>query len=109
MATSQGNVHNYYSMQFLEACYSSGEMTLAKKASDALKKDLQQQLSYYRSLGDDMYNEEQLAHNAYMLLSGQPGDLSNRQRYFANEIFSSYQFLLQIKEMEKQFVTKQNT
>jgi hypothetical protein len=44
-----------------------------------------------------------------MLLNGQPADLSNRQRYFAQEIFSSFQLLRQINEWEKQFATKQNT
>ena len=109
MATSQGNFHNFISLQFLEACYTSGEMTLAKKVSGALKKDLQEQLNYYRSLGDDIYSEEQMVSNAYQLLNGQPADLSNRQQYFAQEIFSCFQLLRQVNEWEKQFATKPNT
>ena len=86
MPTSQGNTHNIISLQFLEACYLSGEMNIAKKVAAALKKDLQQQLDYYRSLGDDSYNQEQLVSNAYLLLQGKGADLSQKQLYFAQDI-----------------------
>jgi hypothetical protein len=84
-------------------------MSLAKKVSTALKKDLKQQMAYYLSLGDGMYNEEQMVQNAYMILQGKAGDLSHRQSYFANDILSSFQLLRQIDEWEKQFETKPHT
>jgi hypothetical protein len=108
MPTSQGNTHDIISLQFLESCYLSDETNLAKKVSAALKKDLKQQLSYYLSLGDGIYTEEQMVQNAYMLLQGKGGDLSHRQSYFAQDIFSSYQLLRQIDDWEKQYATKQN-
>ncbi len=43
--------HDYFSMQFMMACYEAGDTVLAKKVSASLKKDLQQQLNYYASLG----------------------------------------------------------
>lgn len=109
MATTQGNFHNIVSLQFLEACYLSGEMTLAKKIAGALKKDLQQQLDYYRSLGDETPTEETLVNNAYMAMQGQLSNLSSRQSYFAQDILSSFQLLRQIAEWEKQYDIKSNT
>jgi hypothetical protein len=109
MASSQANMHNIISMQFLEACYLSGEMNLAKKVSDALKKDLQQQLDYYLSLGDENYKEEQLVNNAYMIMQGKAADLSDRQLYFAQDILSSYQILQQLAGWEKQYAVKSHT
>jgi Protein O-mannosyl-transferase TMEM260-like len=41
------------SMQFLLASYKSGDSTLAKKVSDALRKDLEQQIAYYNILNED--------------------------------------------------------
>jgi hypothetical protein len=109
MVSNQGNMHNGISLQFLEACYLSGEMTLAKKVSAALKKDLQQQLAYYQALGDDTQNMEQMVNNAVMILQGNPGNLSSRQTAFVQDIWSSYRLLQDIAELEKQFETKPNT
>ncbi|MDE3211666.1 MAG: hypothetical protein KGM98_00420, partial [Bacteroidota bacterium] len=41
------------SMQFLLASYKSGDSTLAAKVSDDLRKDLEQQITYYNSLNDN--------------------------------------------------------
>jgi hypothetical protein len=109
MASSQANMHNGISLQYLEACYLSGEMTIAKKVADALKKDLQQQLDYYRSLGDEAYNYEQLAGNAALILQGKAADLTQRQLFFVQEIYSSFWMLQQIAELQKQFEIKPHT
>ncbi len=45
--------HNQISMQMLYACYKADEITLAEKISKLLKKDMEQQASYYRSLPDN--------------------------------------------------------
>jgi hypothetical protein len=109
MASSQANLHNGISLSQLEACYLSGEMMLAKKISDALKKDLNQQMVYYQSLGDVPYTQEQLATNAYMILRGKPADLSERQLNFVQDIVSSFQLLQQIASWEKQYDIKPHT
>jgi hypothetical protein len=41
------------STQFLYASYLAGDTVLAKKVSDALRADLQQQIMYFNSLNDD--------------------------------------------------------
>ena len=39
--------------QFLLAAYKAGDTVLAKKVSDALRKDLEQQVSYFNSLDEN--------------------------------------------------------
>jgi hypothetical protein len=102
MTSNQNNLHDYFSFRFLEACYVSGDMTLAKKVAASVKKDLEQQMRYYKSLGDNM-PDEQLAINAQMLMQGKGGNLSDNQAKFAQDILSSYQMLMQMGEWEKQY------
>jgi len=45
--------HNQISMQMIVACYKADELTLAEKISKLLKKDMEQQASYYRSLPEN--------------------------------------------------------
>jgi hypothetical protein len=51
MTSNQSNLHDYFSFRFLEACYTAEDWTLAKKVNASLKKDLDQQMRYYKSLG----------------------------------------------------------
>jgi Protein of unknown function (DUF2723) len=102
MTSNQSNLHDYFSFRFLEACYTSEDFTLAKKVNGSLKKDLDQQMRYYKSLGDNM-PDEQLAVNAQMLLQGKGGNLSDRQAEFAQDILSCYQMIMQVTEWEKQY------
>jgi hypothetical protein len=51
--TSRGNAHNINGMAYLEACYKAGNMQLAQTVKTALKKDLDQQKSYYEYLRTD--------------------------------------------------------
>jgi hypothetical protein len=71
-----------------------------------MKKDLQQQMQYYQYLGNENYNPEQIANNAYLLLQGKEGDLSVRQAAFAQDILSSYQLLNQLEKWEQEFQPK---
>ncbi|MDP4150441.1 MAG: DUF2723 domain-containing protein [Bacteroidota bacterium] len=103
MTSNLGNLHDRFSLMFLEACYMSDDLPLAKKVAASLKKDLEQQMRYYKSLGDNM-TDEQLAINAQMILQNKGGNLSDKQAYFAQDILSSYQFLMQMAEMERRFV-----
>ncbi len=102
MTSNQGNLHDYFSFEFLQACYKAQDLTLAKKVTTSLRKDLTQQMRYYHSLGDPAMSDEQLAINANMALQGKGGNLSELQsKYFAQDILSTYQLLMQLGEWEK--------
>jgi hypothetical protein len=102
MTSNQNNLHDYFSFRFLEACYTSEDPALAKKVASSLKKDLEQQMRYYKSLGDPM-PDEQLAINAQMMMQGKGGNLSDNQAKFAQDILSTYQMLMQMADWEKQY------
>ncbi len=102
MTSNMNNLHDYFSFRFLEACYQAGDLKLAQKVSASLKKDLTQQMAYYKSLGEGM-TDEQMAVNAQMMMQGKGGNLSDRQAHFAQDIVSSYQILLQMEEWDKQY------
>jgi hypothetical protein len=103
MTANRGNFHNSVSADFLDAAYMSGEMTLATKVNNSVKKDLEQQLTYYRSLGEEGMNNQQLAMEAANMLNNKGGNLSDDQRPFAYDILSSYQLLEQLKTWEQQY------
>jgi hypothetical protein len=48
--SNRGNMHNRISMSFLLASYRAGDMSLAKKVNSSVKKDLNEQMRYYRIL-----------------------------------------------------------
>ena len=50
---SRRQQQNQISGQFLLAAYKSGDTVLAKKVSDALRKDLEQQINYFNSLDEN--------------------------------------------------------
>ncbi len=104
MTSNQNNLQDYFSFRFLEACYQSGDLKLAKKVAGSVKKDVEQQLRYYKSLGEPM-PDEQMAINAQMTIQNKGGNLSERQMEFASDILSSYQMLMQMTDWEKQYVT----
>jgi hypothetical protein len=104
MTTNRGNQQDGISTEFLQACYAAGDSNLAKKVEASLKKDLTQQMRYYKSLGDETnISDDQLANNAYMLLQGKGGNLADRQIQFAQDIFLTYRMLMQIADMDKQY------
>jgi Protein of unknown function (DUF2723) len=102
MTSNRGNQQDRISMSFLLACYESGDLQLAKKVAASVKKDLNQQMRYYASLGDNLPNE-QLAVNAQMAMQNKGGNLSDKQAGYVQDIVSSYQLLLQVDDWEKQF------
>jgi hypothetical protein len=102
MTSNVGNMHDYFSFEFLQACYAADDTSLAKKVAASLKKDLQQQMRYYQSFSDARMSDEQLAINAQMALQGKGGNLSDLQaKYFAQDILSTYQLLAQMDALEK--------
>jgi Protein of unknown function (DUF2723) len=100
--SNRGNMHNRISMSFLYASYRAGDTPLAKKVSTSVRKDLNEQLKYYRLLGDQLTNE-QLAGDAMNYLQSKPHNITDKQVPFAQDIYSSYQMLLNIDEWEKQY------
>ena len=78
--TSRGNLHNRNSLLFLEACYLAGDKALIQKVSNAVKKDLQQQVNYYNTLtgmtADNMAQEKQTA-ESYLQALGQMQSMYN--------------------------------
>ncbi|MGC4034579.1 MAG: DUF2723 domain-containing protein [Chitinophagaceae bacterium] len=101
MTTNRGNQHDAIASQFLQACYIADDITLAKKVSASIKKDLNEQLKYYSSLGDGTMNEEQMVANAYNMLQGKGGEMPSKQVSFAYDIVSSWQLLQQMNGWEK--------
>jgi len=50
---SRDGSHNLYGLMYLEACYKAGNMQLAEKVKQDMRKDIQQQRSYYNYLKDE--------------------------------------------------------
>jgi hypothetical protein len=102
MTSNRGNFHNRVSMSFLLAAYEAGDTKLSTKVNASMKRDLEQQMRYYGSLGDGM-SSEQLAMQSAAFLNNRGHALAPQQEYFAQDILSSYQMLMQLADWEKQF------
>ena len=89
MTSNRGNQHNRISMSFLLACYQSDDLKLAAKVAASVRKDLEQQIRYYNSLGESQPNE-QLAVNAQMEEQGKGGNLSDSNKILAKDILAAY-------------------
>lgn len=85
---SRSQQHNYISLLMLQATYAAGDTVLAAKITRSLKKDLQQQLSYYASL-----DEDKVSPFDYVDQSGRRGGDKN----------AAEQFLMRIMSFEQQF------
>ncbi|NDA62706.1 MAG: hypothetical protein EBX50_11780 [Chitinophagia bacterium] len=75
--TNRFNMHNRNSLLFMQACMQAGDSALAKKVGNAVKKDLQQQISYYQTL------------------KGNKAEYMQQEAYMAEEILS------RLEQMEK--------
>ena len=93
MTSNRGNFHNDVTKEFLEAAYLAGDTILAAKVHASMKKDLEQQMKYYRSLGENDIENEQLAMQAAQIFNNKPGDLSKKQEPFVYDIYTAYQML----------------
>ena len=102
MTSNRGNQHNYFSYLFLQACYASGELNLAKKVSLSLLKDLKQGVAYYKSLGEAM-SDDQFFVNAENAYQGKPNSLANKQIAFVQDILTCGQLIEAVNKMEKDF------
>jgi hypothetical protein len=68
------NSHNRTALMYLEAAYTAGHTTLSKKVKDALVKDLNDQLNYYKYLKDkkpDYYNGDLMQDEQFCLSAKQ--------------------------------------
>ena len=102
MTSNRGNQHNYFSYLFLQACYASGELKLAKKVSVSLLKDLKQGVAYYKSLGEAM-SDDQFFVNAENAYQSKPNSLANKQIAFVQDILTCGQLIEAVNKMEKDF------
>src|SRR5258706_5802952 len=50
---SRGSSHNIYGLYYLEAAYKAGNLQLAEKVKQAMKRDIEQQRSYYNYLKEE--------------------------------------------------------
>ncbi|MCX8480768.1 MAG: hypothetical protein ORN58_02490, partial [Sediminibacterium sp.] len=103
LTCNRGNQHDYFSMLFLEACYKAGDSILINKISKSLKKDLEQQLKYYKSLGENQTDEafSQKLQQAYQNKTS--ADLSKKQLELVQDALTTVQILEQIKQMENNY------
>ena len=86
---SRNQQQNYISLLMLQASYAAEDTVLAAKITKSLKKDLEQQISYYNSLSDDrLGNFDYLADQ-----SGRRGGDKN----------TAEQFLMRIMQLEQQY------
>ena len=104
MTSNRGNQHNYFSYLFLQACYASGELNLAKKVTTSLLKDLKQEVAYYKALGDPM-SDDQFLQNAENAYQGKPNTLASKQIAFVQDILTCSQLVDAVSKMEKDFST----
>jgi hypothetical protein len=105
MTSNRGNQHNYFSYLFLQACYTSGELNLAKKVATSVLKDLKQQVVYYKSLGDPM-SDDQFMMNAENAYQGKGNSLSSKQMSFVQDALATYQIIGAIEKLQNDFAVK---
>ena len=75
-------------------------MAWLKKVNISLKRDLEQQLKYYRSLGADGLTNDQLYKESIEFMQRGISNLDPKQENFARDIWSSVDMLRQIAQLE---------
>ena len=116
---SRYELHNQASYILLEAAYGCDEKEVAAKISKSLTTDMNQQMEYYASLGDNTSRkqlEEILMRYNQMRFSSQSNEqrnqaegffissLSNNQTGLAAEIARTFDFLQYIKQTESKYL-----
>ncbi len=116
---SRYEMHNQASFILLEAAYGCEEKEIAAKISKSLNADLNQQMDYYASLGDNTTRvqlEETLMRYTQMRYSAQSNEernqaegyyinsLSNNQTGLAAEIARTFDFLQYVKQTEAKYL-----
>jgi hypothetical protein len=98
MTSNRDNQHNYFSFMFLRSCFETGDAVLIKKVSNSLIKDLDAQLKYYKSLGDNM-SDADFYRNIQLAYSRKSNNLSDRQQSFVRDALGCYQLIEEVKQM----------
>lgn len=80
---SRGQQHNRISQQFLLAAYKCGDSALAKKVTADLRKDLEQEILYYNSLGPDKQDNLRWDNQAVQQILTQ---VNSMEQYFGQGI-----------------------
>ena len=100
---------NFFSGQFLVACYKAGDTKLAEKVSKSLKKDLEQQMIYYAALGEMSVPELQQSIGRSVQIRYQQerdnflANLTNKLRPLYDDAERNYQMLKDLEGMEQQY------
>ena len=115
---SRYELHNQASFTLMDAAYQAGVKDLAGKISKALNKDMNQQLNYYASLGDDMSRkqlDDLLARYSQMKYTAQTNEqvnqaegflgsnLSKNQSGLAYEISRNYDLYEYVKQSDAKY------
>jgi hypothetical protein len=98
---SRQNQHDMISIQMADLAYRSGDKALGDKITDAVGKDLAQQVGYYANLGD--MSGEQMLGAVQEVLAGQGDNLSNRQRGLFIEIRQALALQEYLKGIKSQY------
>lgn len=109
MTSNRGNMHNRITMTFLLAAYQSGDTKLADKVNASVKRDLEQQMVFYKSLGDPGMDTNELGLQAYQYLNQKANGLTDKQENYVQDIASCFDMLRQIADWEKQFKGSKGT
>jgi hypothetical protein len=80
-------------------------MNVAKKISTSVLKDLNQEIAYYKSLGDPM-SEDQYMQNLENAYQNRPNGLSNKQIVFVQDALTTYQLIAAVNKMSQDFAVK---
>lgn len=76
--------HDYTSYLFLEACYKAGDTTLAEKVTRSLKKDLEQQMTYYASLNETRLSQFDGERGDQSVAAGLLGGIQRMEQFYKN-------------------------
>ncbi len=98
---SRNNQHNSISAQMVEAAYKSGETNLGDKVAREVKKDLQDQLSYYAYLGDMSIPE--LSQAVQDIMTNRADNLSNKQKSMFIDIRQAFALQEYLGNLEKMY------
>jgi dTDP-4-dehydrorhamnose reductase len=110
---SRGQQHNYTSMIMLQAAYRADDIKLAEKISKSVKKDLEQQIAYYATLGQMSVQELEkgIEQNSQMKYQQDRDNfmvnIPNKLRPVYDDAERGYEFLKSLQAMEQQLKSMQ--
>lgn len=98
---SRGNQHNWVSTQLTEAAYKADDQQLAAKIGQKVRKDVDEQLSYYAYLGN--MNVMELRQAVQDILENKADNLNNRQRSMFQEIRMAFGLKDYLDNLERSY------